>query len=136
MSGKLIIAGGNLEFCDKEIHKILVDHASKLGGKLAIVPTASGFEPFESIKYVEDIWKELGVKDENIVALPVYGQEGNAWQEPAQGDDPKIVEMLDGVVAFWFTGGNQYYTHKAFIRKNLTDTLALQKMKEIYKMVA
>ncbi len=133
MSGKLIIAGGNLEFCDKEIHKILVDHASKLGGKLAIVPTASGFEPFESIKYVEDIWKELGVKDENIVALPVYGQEGNAWQEPAQGDDPKIVEMLDGVVAFWFTGGNQYYTHKAFIRKDLTDTLALQKMKEIYK---
>lgn len=133
MGGKLIIAGGNLEFCDKEIHKILVDHAMKLGGKLAIVPTASGFEPFESIKYVEELWKGLGVKDESIVALPVYGEEGSSWKEPAQGDDPKIISMLDGVVAFWFTGGDQYYTHKAFIRKDLTDTIALQKMKEIYK---
>lgn len=133
MGGKLIIAGGNLEFCDKEIHKILVDHATKLGGKLAIVPTASGFEPFKSIKYVEELWKDLGVKAEDIVALPVYGEEGTGWQEPAQGDDPKIIAMLDGVVACWFTGGDQYYTHKAFIRKDLTDTIALQKMKEIYK---
>lgn len=133
MSGKLIIAGGNLEFCDKQIHKILIEHALSEGGKLAIVPTASGKEPVESIAYVENLWKGLGVSSENIITLPVYGQEGSSWMEPAPGDNPEIINMLEGIRGFWFTGGDQYYTHKAFIRKNKEDTRALQIMKGIYK---
>ncbi len=133
MSGKLIIAGGNLEFCDREIHNILVDHAAAARGKLAIVPTASGFEPVESIRYVEELWESLGVKREDMVILPVFGEEGMGWKEPAPGDDPEIVSMLEGVTGLWFTGGDQYYTHKAFIRKDLTETKALQIMKEIYR---
>ncbi len=133
MSGKLVIAGGNLEFCDKQIHKVLIAHALSQGGKLAIVPTASGKEPFESIAYVENLWKSLGVNDENIIALPVYGEEGSTWMDPAPGDNPQIISMLEGVTGLWFTGGDQYYTHKAFIRKNKEDTKALQIMKDIYK---
>ncbi len=133
MSGKLVIAGGNLEFCDKQIHKVLIDHALSQGGKLAIVPTASGKEPVESIAYVENLWKSLGVSSEKIITLPVFGEEGSTWKEPAPGDNPEIISMLEGVTGFWFTGGDQYYTHKAFIRKDKEDTKALQIMKRIYK---
>lgn len=133
MGGKLIIAGGNLEFCDKQIHKILVEHARSKGGKLAIVPTASGKEPFKSIAYVEELWKDLGVDSENIITLPVYGEEGSTWMEPAPGDNPEIINMLEGLAGFWFTGGDQYYTYKAFIRKDNEDTKALQIMKQIYR---
>lgn len=132
MGGKLVIAGGNLEYCDKEIHKIFINYAASTGEKLAIVPTASGYDPESSIKYVKDLWVELGVKPENIVVLPVYGEEGKLWRQPPLGDDSEITKMILEVTGFWFTGGNQYYTHKAFIRKDGTDTKALEIMKEIY----
>lgn len=132
MGGILVIAGGNLEYSHEKIHRILIEHAMSKGGKLAIVPTASGKEPFESISYVEDLWLSLGVKKENIVTLPVFGEEGRGWMEPVQGDRPEITHMLEGVSGFWFTGGDQYYTHKAFIRKDGTDSKALQIMKNIY----
>ncbi len=133
MGGKLVIAGGNLHNSEKEIHKIFIDFALNAGGKLAIVPTASGQDPVSTIKHVEELWISLGVKPENIVAIPVYGQEGKEWREPPQGDDQNIINMLDGVTGFWFTGGDQYYTHKAFIRKNQTDTEALEIMKKVYE---
>lgn len=133
MGGKLVIAGGNLEYCDKKIHRIFINYALSTGEKLAIVPTASGQDPENSIKYVHDLWVSLGVKCENIVALPVYGEEGMGWREPPLGDEQKIVDMLEGVSGFWFTGGDQYYTHKAFIRKDKTDTKALEIMKQIYR---
>jgi cyanophycinase len=132
MGGKLVIAGGNIEFSHEKIHRILIEHAMSAGGKLAIVPTASGKEPFESISYVENLWLQLGVRKEDIVTLPVFGEEGSDWMEPAQGDKPEITDMLEGVSGFWFTGGDQYYTHKAFIRKDGTDSKALQIMKNIY----
>lgn len=132
MGGKLVIAGGNLEFCHEKIHKVFIEHALSQGGKLAIVPTASGKEPFESISYVEKLWSSLGVGSENVITLPVYGEEGCTWTEPALGDNSEIISMLEGVTGFWFTGGDQYYTHKAFIRKDKEDTKALQIMKEIY----
>ena len=133
MGGKLIIAGGNLEQSDRKIHKLLIEYAGGTDTKLAIVPTASGEDPIDTIKYVEELWIELGIRPENIVKLPIYGEEGKGWREPPLGDDDKIAEMLDGVTGFWFTGGDQYYTHKAFIRKDGTDTKILKAMKNIYE---
>lgn len=133
MGGKLIIAGGNLEQSDKKIHKLLIEYAGGIDAKLAIVPTASGEEPMETIKYVEEIWIELGMRPENIIKLPIYGEEGKGWREPPLGDDCEIANMLSGVTGFWFTGGDQYYTHKAFIRKDGTDTKILEAMKKVYK---
>lgn len=132
MGGKLVIAGGNLEFCHEKIHRVFAEHALSMKGKLAIVPTASGKEPFESIAFVENIWKKLGVREEEIIVIPVYGEEGSDWTQPAPGDNPEIIRMLEGVAGLWFTGGDQYYTHKAFVRKDKEDTKALKIMKKIY----
>lgn len=133
MGGKLIIAGGNLEHSDKVIHKHLIEYAGGVDAKLAIVPTASGKEPVDTIKYVEELWLELGVRPENIIKLPIYGEEGKGWREPPLGDNDEIAKMLNGVTGFWFTGGDQYYIHKAFIRRDGTDTKILETMKKIYE---
>lgn len=132
MGGKLVIAGGNLEYSYEKIQRVLVEHAMSAGGKIAIVPTASGKDPFESISYVENLWLSLGVRNEDIITLPVYGEEGGSWTEPSPGDNPEVTDMLEGVTGFWFTGGDQYYTHKAFIRRDGSDSKALQVMKNIY----
>lgn len=132
MGGKLVIAGGNLEYCDKIIHKLLIEYAGGTEAKLVIVPTASGEDPISTMKYVEDLWIELGIKPDNIIKLPIYGEEGKGWRQPALGDDDEILKMLDGATGFWFTGGDQYYTHKAFIRKDGTDTKILKEIREIY----
>lgn len=132
MGGTLIIAGGNLEQSEQEIHRHLIAHAGGTGAKLAIVPTASGAEPYNSIEHVAQLWQKLGVPADNIVKLPLYGEEGTRWQQPSQGDSTDIVDMLGGVTGIWFTGGDQYYIHKALLRKDGTDTTALQRMREIY----
>jgi len=133
MKGKLVIAGGNLEESEYKIHKYFVENASKHGNKIAIVPTASGNEPIETIEHVKSIWKGLGVDEDNIIIVPIYGDEGSFWRDPPLGDDDEIVDTFVDINGFWFTGGDQYYTHKAFIRKNGDDTKALMKMKEIYE---
>lgn len=133
MGGKLVIAGGNLSYCSKIIHERLIEYAGGKGAKLAIIPTASGKDPVNTIEYVREVWLRQGVEPSNIVVLPVYGEEGQGWREPPLGDDENIVKMLQGVTGAWFTGGDQYYTHKAFVRKGGTDTRALEYLKKIYE---
>lgn len=133
MNGKLIIAGGNLEESEHKIHEYFIKNAYKPGKKIAIVPTASGNEPIETIRHVNDIWVDLGVAKEDIITIPIYGDEGELWRDPPLGDYDEIVDIMKDINGFWFTGGDQFYTHKAFIRKNGEDTKALLKMKEIYE---
>lgn len=133
MKGKLVIAGGNLEESEYKIHKYFVENSYVSGRKIAIVPTASGNEPIETIEHVKSIWIELGVDEADIITVPIYGDEGGLWRDPPLGDDDEIVDAFIDVNGFWFTGGDQYYTHKAFIRKNGDDTKALLRMKEIYE---
>lgn len=133
MGGKLLIAGGGLEENEKKIHKKLIELAGGIENRLAIIPTASGEAPVNTIKNVEDIWLEIGMKKENIVLLPIFGEEGKGWREPPLGDEENILKLLEGVTGVWFTGGDQYYTHKAFIRKDGAHTKALSRLKEIYE---
>ena len=133
MGGKLIIAGGNLKSNYKKIQRLLIEYAGGTDAKIAIVPTASGVEPSSTMKTVANLWIELGMNPNNIIKLPIYSETGKNWTEPALGDNEEILQMLQGVTGFWFTGGDQYYTHKAFIRKDGTDTKILKEMKTIYK---
>ncbi len=130
MQGKLVIVGGALEDSALKVHKYLIDQV-RPELKLGIVPTASGQDPESTINNVKNIWTKLGVEPERILVIPVYGQEGKAWKDPAPGDDESIVSMLEGIGGLWFTGGDQYYTHKAFVRKDGSDTKALRKLREI-----
>lgn len=133
MGGKLVIAGGNLNYCANIIHNRLIEYAGGKGAKLAIIPTASGKEPFRTIEYVRNLWIRNGIDESNIIELPVYGDEDTVRREPPLGDDERIVDMLQGVTGVWFTGGDQYYIHKGFIRKDGTDTKALEYLKKIYE---
>ncbi len=133
MAGKLLIAGGNLRKSKKKIHSLFVEYAGGKDSKIAIIPTASGDEPMSSIENVEKVWISLGIKPENIIKLPIYAELGKEWSEPALGDNEDILNMLDGATGFWFTGGNQYYTYKAFVRKDGSDTKILSEMKKRYR---
>lgn len=133
MGGKLLIAGGSLRKSKKKIHSLFIEYAGGKDAKIAIIPTASGLEPKPSIENVEKLWISLGIKPENIIKLPIYAELGSVWSEPALGDDEDIFKMLDGATGFWFTGGNQYYTYKAFVRKDGSDTRILSEMKKRYR---
>lgn len=132
MGGKLIIAGGNLSYCANMIHKRLIQYAGGKSSKLVIIPTASGKDPASTIEHVRDLWIKHGIDPSNIAVLPVYAEEGRDRREPPLGDDERIAGMLHGATGAWFTGGDQYYVHKAFLRKNGTDTKALEYLKKIY----
>lgn len=133
MGGKLLIAGGSLRKSKKKIHSLFIEYAGGENAKIAIIPTAAGLEPKSSIENVEKVWISLGIKPENIIKLPIYAELGSEWSEPALGDDEDIFKMLDGATGFWFTGGNQYYTYKAFVRKDGSDTKILSEMKKRYR---
>ncbi|TFZ41721.1 cyanophycinase [Soehngenia longivitae] len=133
MNGKLIIAGGNLEESEYKIHEYFIKSSYKPGKKIAIIPTASGIEPIETIEHVKAIWVNLGVEKEDIIIIPIYGDEGGLWRDPPLGDSDEIVDIIKDINGFWFTGGDQFYIHKAFIRKNGDDTKALLKIKENYE---
>lgn len=133
MGGKLIIAGGNLSYCAAMIHRRLMEYAGGAYAKLAIIPTASGQDPASTIEYVKELWIKLGADPSNIIVLPVYGEEGKGWREPALGDEGSILNMLEGITGAWFTGGDQYYVHKAFVRKDGSDTKALEYLKKVFR---
>jgi cyanophycinase len=131
MTGKLIIAGGNLVSSRREIHALLINYAGGANSKLAIVPTASVEDPISAMNSIEELWIELGIIPTNIIKLPIFADESGISKE-TQGDHEGFVQMLDGVTGIWFTGGDQYYTSKAFIRKDGSDTNVLKSMKDIY----
>ncbi len=110
---------------------MLIEYAGGIDAKLAIVPTASVQNPKLAMEIIEELWIELGVNPENVIKLPIFADQRKNGEE-SQGDNEDLLKILDGVTGFWFTGGDQYYTHKAFIRKNGTDTKILEKMKHIY----
>lgn len=130
MGGKLIIAGGNLQYCNNEIQELLINYAGGKDAKLVIIATASS-DPEYSMDYIGQSWNQLGVDSKNIVRLPIFAEKGKRWREPSQGDNEEFLEMIRGATGFWFTGGDQYYIHKAFLRKDGSDTKILSYIKEV-----
>lgn len=132
ITGKLLIAGGNLTSSKREIHKLLIEYAGGIDSKLVIVPTSSALHPDAVMDTIEDLWIEMGIHPDNIIKLPIFADKSKNSEE-AQGDNDDLLQILDGVTGFWFIGGDQYYLSKAFIRKDGTDTKILESMKNIYR---
>lgn len=132
MSGKLIISGGNLEYSNDEVQKHLIEYAGGLNSKMVIIATASG-EPDYSLNYIEESWNKLGLDSKNIVKLPIFRDTvKNQGTEPC-GDNEEFFQMIQGATGFWFTGGDQYYINRAFMRADGTDTKILQYIREVVK---
>lgn len=77
---------------------VLSEVIARAGGKKAVVaifPTASSI-PEEMARTYEGIFRSMGAEARTI------------WiEERADADDPKILAMLEGVTAIFFTGGSQ-----------------------------
>lgn len=73
----------------------VIAHAGGAKAKVAIFPTASTI-PEAMARTYEGIFRSMGAEARTI------------WiEERADGDDPEVLAMLEGVTAIFFTGGSQ-----------------------------
>ena len=103
-------------------------------GRFAFIVSASGMDPDDTFRSYRDDFVRLGAREENCVLVPLYAphvrdERGyNAFTGDAEG----LLELMEGVTGVWFTGGDQYFTAKCFIREDGTDTKLLTRLREIY----
>ncbi|MDR2751317.1 MAG: cyanophycinase [Clostridiales bacterium] len=128
--GTLVIAGGALGEQTERIHRRFLDEAGP-GAKLAIIPSAGGEGAEENSAFTVKLWESLGVSPGNIVCLPVPGRPGDRDDSELVCDSPEFAALLDGASGAWFTGGDQFYIWKEFVKPNCHDTLALRRLREI-----
>ncbi len=134
MNGTLMIVGGAMAPSLNRIFSELIRRAGGPQNKFAFVVSASGEDPDDTFrKYVADFVR-LGVPAENCVLVPLYGKEfrDERGYNAFTGDADGLLELMEGVTGVWFTGGDQYYTNKCFIREDGSDTALLARLREIY----
>lgn len=133
MPGTLIIAGGALEKSWERVHARFVKAAGGASAKLVIIPTAGGSDGADYCGDTITLWEKLGVSKDNISLLPVPGVQGRKRPDVQLCDTPEVSGMLDGVTGAWFIGGDQFFVWKEFYREDNSDTLALSKLRQLYK---
>jgi cyanophycinase len=74
---------------------ILRRFAEICGGRIAVLPTAS--ESSETGPRYERLFRELGIEDVRALSI----------EERSDGEDPAILEYLEGAEGVFLTGGNQ-----------------------------
>ena len=74
----------------------------------------------------------MGVAPENVVLIPLYDPDVRDERgfNALNGDHPCLPALFEGVRGAWFTGGDQYYTAKCFLRPDGTPTRALELLHE------
>ena len=134
MEGTLFIVGGGLIQSADEVFAELIRRAGGANGRFAFIVSASGMDPDDTFRSYRDDFVRLGAREENCVLVPLYAphvrdERGyNAFTGDAEG----LLELMEGVTGVWFTGGDQYYTAKCFLRGDGTDTKLLTRLREIY----
>ncbi len=135
MAGTLFIVGGGMTESADEIFSAFIARAGGSESKIAFVVTASGDGPDELFRsYAADLYR-LGLNEGNCVLLPVYSESvrDERGYNALTGDADGLVELLEGVRGVWFTGGDQYYTAKAFLRPDGSDTALLAALRHLYE---
>lgn len=134
MEGTLLIVGGGLTASSDEVFSELIRRAGGPQSRFAIIVSASGEGPDETFRsYVADFVR-LGVPADHCVLVPLYAQHvrDERGYNAFTGDADGLCELLDGVTGVWFTGGDQYFTARCFLREDQSDTRLLTKLREIY----
>lgn len=126
MKGHLVIAGGNVK--DDEIYEEFLKYAS--GGKIAIVPAASGDTAGTLIDFTE-MFKRLGVDAHRIIGIKLDADKRSDDSWKRSGDSFTSFDFLNDVKGVWFTGGDQIKITRALIRNDGKDTRLLKKFREI-----
>lgn len=135
MSGTLFIAGGATTHHFGRILEALIHAAGGVQSKFALIVTASGDGPDEVHRDYQKDFEKAGVNPENLVLVPLYDPAVTDERgfNALHGDHDCLPEILKDVRGVWFTGGDQYFTAKCFIREDGTPTRALELLHEIYR---
>lgn len=134
MAGTLFIVGGAMGENAERIFRELIRSAGGPAARFAFAVSASGSDPDDTFRsYREDV-HALGVPRENCVLIPLYseGVTDERGYNAVNGDAEGLTALLEGVTGVWFTGGDQYYTSKCFLRSDGADTAALSALRKIY----
>lgn len=135
MAGTLFIVGGGMIKSADEIFSAFIARAGGPASKIAFVVTASGDQPDELFRsYAADLAR-LGLSENNCVLLPLYPENvrDERGYNALTGDAEGLEALLEGVRGVWFTGGDQYYTAKAFLREDGSDTKLLAALRRLYE---
>ncbi len=135
MAGKLFIVGGGMDAHYERIVSAFIAAAGGENAKIAMVVTASGEDPDDLFRSYQKDFVRFGAKEENVRLLPIYAQHvlDERGCNALTGDEPSLLEHLEGVTGLWFTGGDQYFTAQCFLRADCSYTRALERMHEIYE---
>jgi len=135
MPGTLFITGGATTHHFMRILEALVTAAGGPEGKFALIVSASGDGPDETHREYQKDFAKLGVSPENLVLIPLYDPEVKDERgfNALNGDHPCLPALFEGVRGAWFTGGDQYYTARCFLRPDGTATKALELLHAIYQ---
>ena len=135
MAGKLFIVGGGMDENYGRIFPAFLKAAGGENAKIAMVVSASGEDPDDTFRSYRDDLVRFGAREENIVLVPLYGEHiaDERGNNAINGDEPSLPSLLAGVTGVWFTGGDQYYTAKCFLRPDGSFTRALEILHEIYQ---
>ena len=134
MDGTLFIVGGGLNASADEVFSALIERAGGKQSRFAFVVSASGEDPDDTFRsYVAD-FEKLGVPADHCVLIPLYASHvrDERGYNALNGDADGLCELMDGVTGVWFTGGDQYFTVKCFLREDGSDTRLLKKLRELY----
>lgn len=135
MEGTLFIVGGGLNDSADAVLSALIDRAGGTQSRFAFIVTASGEDPDATFRSYAEDFARLGVPKDHCLLVPLYAQhvKDERGYNSMTGDADGLCELLEGVTGVWFTGGDQYFTNRCFIRPDGSDTRLLEKLREIYK---
>ena len=131
--GALFIVGGGMDGSRERIFRAFLAQAGGREARVAFAVSASGEGPdalFDS--YAEEL-ASYGLPRENCILLPLYadGVTDERGQNAGNGDADGLPALLDGVTGVWFTGGDQYYISRCFLRPDGSDTRLLGRLREV-----
>lgn len=134
-AGTLYIIGGGLDASRTKVFSSFIAAAGGSDAVIAFVLSASGAGPDETFAHYRDIFVSLGVKKENCLLVPLYGRgvTDERGENAVTGDAPGLAERFSRATGVYFTGGDQYYTSKCFLRADGTDTRLLSTLRSIYE---
>lgn len=134
MEGTLFIVGGGLEESADEVFRALIHRAGGPQSRFAFIVTASGSEPDDTYRSYRDDFVRLGVPEDHCVLIPLYAEHvrDERGYNALTGDADGLCELLEGVTGVWFTGGDQYFTARCFLREDGSDTRLLARLRQLY----
>lgn len=139
IKGSLVIVGGALRSDNDAVYEKFIELAGGAdSARIGIVPAASG----SPHKYAQMFYKDMlarGVKDENIVILPLAVKndkrteyiDESTWA--ANGNNAEVAASVKRLTGVWFVGGDQTRITNVLLNADKSPTLVLNEIWDVYR---